>query len=34
MVARADSDATVEHWRALGADVFIMGEREIAGAYV
>ncbi|MGA0530920.1 YbaL family putative K(+) efflux transporter [Hansschlegelia sp. KR7-227] len=32
IVARAHSDAEVEHLRGLGADVVIMGEREIARA--
>ena len=30
IVARAHSDAEVEHLQGLGADVVIMGEREIA----
>ncbi|MDU1048623.1 MAG: hypothetical protein E7A45_11565, partial [Staphylococcus epidermidis] len=30
IVARAHSDAEVEHLKSLGADVVIMGEREIA----
>jgi CPA2 family monovalent cation:H+ antiporter-2 len=30
IIARAHSDAEVEHLRTLGADVVIMGEREIA----
>lgn len=30
IIARAHSDAEVDHLKALGADIVIMGEREIA----
>ncbi|WP_245476980.1 NAD-binding protein, partial [Mesorhizobium sp. M1A.F.Ca.IN.020.03.1.1] len=34
VIARAHSDAEVEHLKALGADTVIMGEREIARGIV
>jgi voltage-gated potassium channel Kch len=34
IIARAHTDAEVEHLQTLGADVTIMGEREIAAAMV
>ena len=34
IIARAHSDAEVEHLKGLGADVVIMGEREIAHAMI
>jgi CPA2 family monovalent cation:H+ antiporter-2 len=34
IIARAHSDAEVDHLRKLGADIIIMGEREIARAMV
>jgi CPA2 family monovalent cation:H+ antiporter-2 len=34
IVARAHSDAEVEHLTRLGADTVIMGEREIARAII
>lgn len=34
VIARAHSDAEVEHLKGLGADIVIMGEREIARAIV
>ena len=34
IIARAHSDAEVEHLSGLGADIVIMGEREIARGIV
>ncbi|TIV45775.1 MAG: hypothetical protein E5V86_33840, partial [Mesorhizobium sp.] len=34
IIARAHSDAEVEHLKGLGADTVIMGEREIARGIV
>ena len=34
VIARAHSDAEVEHLKGLGADTVIMGEREIARGIV
>ena len=34
IIARAHSDAEVDHLKGLGADIVIMGEREIAHAMI